>query len=498
MKKIVLLFVFPLLLAGCFDTNTNTDSKTPAKGATESVPQASSAVKSDFTGTVAFLSVNDMHANIDKMPRFAYVADSLRRIYPDLIVLSAGDNRTGNPVNDQYEPTSYPMIDLMNEVGFEATALGNHEFDAGVPALKQNIDDANFDFLCANVHFDNGDIGVKPYKIIDKGGCKIAVVGMVQIGASGLPSAHPDNLKGVRFDDGIELAKEYKNLKEANNIVILLSHMGFEDDYAIADACPFYDAILGGHSHTLVEKPSQRNGVLVTQAGSKLNNATLTLMKLTNGQVTEKSAVTLSLGRGKTDSKIQRKVDYYNQNSTLNDVIAVAVADFTEKEEIGSFMADALREGSGADFAFQHPGGVRKSFLRKGNLTMKDIYSIDPFENEVVVFRMTGAQIKRFIIESYKRNGREPSFASGMTYEMTVASDGYPKSVYVTADNGNFSTKNEYKVAMNSYMASTVQFEAQDDGESMFVNTDVMLVDYAKKHNKLNYSGVKRVKVKRD
>jgi len=238
--------------------------------------------------------------------------------------------------------------------------------------------------------------------------------------------------------------------------------------------------------------------VLVTQAGSKLNNATLTLMKLENGQVTQKSAVTLSLGKGKTDSKIQQKVDYYNQNSTLNDVIAVAVADFTEKGEIGCFMADALREGSGADFAFQHPGGVRKSSLRKGNLTMKDIYSIDPFENEVVVFRMTGAQVKRFIIESYKRNGREPSFASGMTYEMTVASDGYPKSVYVTADNGNFSTKNEYKVAMNSYMATTVQFEAQDDGESMFVTTDVMLVDYAKKHNKLNYRGVRRVEVKRE
>ena len=168
-----------------------------------------------------------------------------------------------------------------------------------------------------------------------------------------------------------------------------------------------------------------------------------------------------------------------------------------EKEEIGSFMADALLDGTGADFAFQNPGGVRKSSLRKGDLTMKDIYSIDPFENEVVVYRMTGAQVKHFISESYKRNGREPSFVSGMTYEITVAGDGYPKSVYVTADKGNFSTKNEYKVAMNSYMATTVQFEAQDDGESMFVNTDELIVKYAKKLNKLNYRGVRRVEVKR-
>lgn len=496
MKKILFLLALPLFMTGCFETGSNTENQT-SKGTTESGNVVVKNEKSDFSGTIAFLSVNDMHSNIDRMPRLAYVVDSLRKIYPDLIVLSAGDNRTGNPVNDQYEPTSYPMIDLMNEVGFEASALGNHEFDAGIPALKRNIDDAKFDFLCANIHFDNGDIGVKPYKIIDKGGCKIAVVGMVQIGKSGLPSAHPDNLKGVRFDDGIELAKKYKNLKDDNNIVILLSHIGFEDDYEIADRCPFYDAILGGHSHTLVEKPSQRNGVLVTQAGSKLNYATLTLMKLTNGQVTEKSAVTLSLEKGKIDSKVKQKVDYYNQNSALNDVIAFAVTDFTEKEEIGSFMADALLDGTGADFAFQNPGGVRKSSLRKGDLTMKDIYSIDPFENEVVVYKMTGAQVKHFIIESYKRNGREPSFVSGMTYEITVAGDGYPKSVYVTADKGNFSTKNEYKVAMNSYMATTVQFEAQDDGESMFVNTDELIVKYAKKLNKLNYRGVRRVEVKR-
>ena len=499
-KLLLLLFSLPLLLAGCFETNTNTNTNTNA-GNTTAVKEdnAVEGKKSDYSGTVAFLVVNDMHAAIDKMPRLAYVADSLRGIYPELVVLSAGDYRTGNPVNDQYQPTSYPMIDLMNEVGFVASAIGNHEFDGGLEALKQNISDAKFAFLCANIHFDNGDdFGIKPYTVVKRGECSIALVGMLQIGQSGLPSAHPKNLKGVHFDDGIECAKQYKKLRDSNNILILLSHMGLEDDYEIADRCPFYDAILGGHSHTLIEKPSQRNGVLVTQAGSKLNNATLVLLTLSNGQVTGKSAVTLSLAKGKTDAEVRNKVEEYNRNSALNDVIAYAVTDFNEKEEIGSFMADALRIESGADFAFQNPGGVRKSSLRKGDLTMKDIYSIDPFENEVVMFKMTGAQIKRFIMESYKRNGREPSFVSGMTYSMTVASDGYPKSVYVTADDGNFSTKNEYKVAMNSYMATTVQFEALDDGESLFVTTDVMLVDYAKKHNKLNYKGVRRIEVSRE
>lgn len=64
--------------------------------------------------TINILSVNDMHATIDQMPRLAFVADSLRQIDPELIVLSGGDNRTGNPYNDRYAIPGYPMVALMN------------------------------------------------------------------------------------------------------------------------------------------------------------------------------------------------------------------------------------------------------------------------------------------------------------------------------------------------------------------------------------------------
>ncbi len=493
----LLLLVLPLFLAGCFDKSPNKNSYASKTGV-ENENNPTEKARSGFAGTIAFLSVNDMHSAIDMMPRLAYVADSLHSIYPDLILLSAGDYRTGNPVNDHYQPTSYPMIDLMNAVGFDATALGNHEFDAGIASLEQNIKDADFDFLCANIRFDNEeDNGINPYKIIRRGDCSIAVVSEVQIGKSGFPSAHPDNFNGIGFVDGIEDAGNYKSLAETNNIVVLLSHLGFEDDIKVADKWPFYDVIMGGHTHTLVEKPFQRNGVLVTQAGSKLNYATLVLVNMSEGKVCDKSAVTISLKKGKYDTKIKNMVDGYNRNSALNDVIAYVVSELTEKEEIGSFMADALRAETGVDFAFQHPGGVRSSSIRKGNLTLKDVYSIDPFENDVVVYRMTGAQIKRFIMESYKRNGRNPSFVSGMTYEMTLAGDGYPKSVYITADGENFSTKREYRVAMNSYMATTVRFDAVDDGESQFVTTDAMLIDYAKKQKQIDYCGVRRVSLNR-
>ncbi len=76
------------------------------------------------------LSINDPHAAIEQFPRLGYVADSLRALYPDLLILSAGDNRSGDPINDMFEIPAYPMVALMNQVGFHATAVGNHEFDS--------------------------------------------------------------------------------------------------------------------------------------------------------------------------------------------------------------------------------------------------------------------------------------------------------------------------------------------------------------------------------
>ena len=87
--------------------------------------------------TVRILSTNDMHSAIEKMPKLAAIVDSLRAIDPGLLVLSAGDNRTGNPYNDLYEPVSYPMIAFMNFIGFDASALGNHEYDSKIDGLAK-------------------------------------------------------------------------------------------------------------------------------------------------------------------------------------------------------------------------------------------------------------------------------------------------------------------------------------------------------------------------
>ena len=419
--------------------------------------------------TIAILSVNDMHAAIDPMPKFAALADSLRQVYPDLLIFSAGDNRTGNPINDQYVPANYPMVALMNKVGFDLCAVGNHEWDGGVEALQKNIEDAQFPFLCANVIVPSEvKLDVKPYLILENQGLKIAVLGVVETRADGFPGAHPDHFTKIRFKRATDVISDYLSLKEQSDVFILLSHLGNEEDLEVAERFPEFDAIIGGHSHTLVEHPAKHNGVMVTQAGSSLKYATLTLITVQNGKVADVQATTLSVK------------DF------------VAKTKFETPQELGCMMTDGIREVSGADFAFANTGGLRIDHLKKGPITIKDIYNIDPFANEVVVFQMTGKQLEGFIMESYKKNGRYPSYVSGMTYTVNTTSDYYPKSVIIRPDKGRYSKDAVYKVAMNSYMASTVRFESLDDGQSQYMTTEEMAIQYLRKHKTVSYKGASR------
>ncbi|MBR3491835.1 MAG: metallophosphoesterase, partial [Bacteroidales bacterium] len=188
MNKKKLLLVLALVAAVLFLVLRNqpqteiTPTKTPAAIAGEV--------------EVNILSVNDMHAAIDQFPKFAAMVDSLRGVYPDLLVFSAGDNRTGNPVNDQYDPVNYPMTALMNKVGFDACTVGNHEWDAGIAILNNDIKRADFPFLCANVIIPSTvDLDIKPFVIIENQGVKLAVIGLIEIRHDGIPGSHPDNLK---------------------------------------------------------------------------------------------------------------------------------------------------------------------------------------------------------------------------------------------------------------------------------------------------------------
>ena len=444
--------------------------------------------------TLAVLSVNDMHSAIDNMPKFAALVDSLRTVYPDLLVVWAGDNLTGNPINDQFEPTNYPMIAMMNKVGFKASTVGNHEWDGSVPALQANIEQADFPFLCANINIPEGvNLDIKPYVIIEQQGLRIAVLGLIELRYDGYPGAHPVHFKNLSFRRPEEVLPEYSFLRNQADVCILLSHVGFEEDVDMAMQNPWLDAILGGHTHTLVEYPQKHNGIMVTQAGSSLSHATLTLFTVNNGKVTDVQSTTLDVKHYKKgNAEMRAMLNEFNNNEIFKEALATATTPFNCREELGCLVTDGMRWYSGADFALVNTGGIRIDGLKAGSITVKDVYNIDPYGNDVVVYTMTGEQLEGFLMHSFMANGDMPSFVSGMTYRVYTNDKGKPKSVEIKPNQGRYSKKSTYHVAINSYMASTVCFESVDEGQSQFMTSEEMVIQYLREQKTVSYKGVRR------
>ena len=167
------------------------------------------------TQEITILAVNDMHAAIDRFPQFVALVDSMRTVYPDLLLFAAGDNRTGNPANDMHAD-SYPMVELMNKAGFNLSAVGNHEFDGKVDGFRSMVNNSNFRYVCANMYTpDSMRLHVEPYRIFDIDGIRIGALGLLQTGPGGLPDSHPDNFTGITFRPWEKVAEQYSWLRDS-------------------------------------------------------------------------------------------------------------------------------------------------------------------------------------------------------------------------------------------------------------------------------------------
>jgi 5'-nucleotidase / UDP-sugar diphosphatase len=452
---------------------------------------------------VVILAVNDMHAAIDNFPKFAAIVDSLREIYPDLLLFSGGDNQTGNPVNDQYHEKGLPIIELMNAVGFNLSTVGNHEFDAHYLGFGNLIKKANFDFVCANVDVpDSIELDILPYKIIKMpNGVKVCVLGLLHINPNGIPDSHPNNVKGISFRSPFEVAPEYIQLKEQCDIFVLLTHLGFENDVQLAENLPQgADLIIGGHSHTKVDKPQIHNGVMITQAENKLKYATLIKLNVSKkGELKREMELIDIRGFGRENSEIRTMVDRYNDNPELNVVIARASDDFSSYEELGYLMADALLDGSGSDIALVNPGGVRIDFLPKGDLRIVDVLRLDPFGNDMVLLKLTGHEITKLMLAAFPIDEKLPIYPSGLKTRLQLDSSGNLSQVELFSATGKpFDMEKTYAVCMNSYMASVYPFEHNDKGQALYTTTSNNMIEYLKKLGTVkSYRGETRVEMKK-
>ncbi len=458
--------------------------------------------KKEITDKQAIIfAVNDMHATIDNFPKFAYIVDSLQAIYPDMLLIGAGDNQTGNPVNDQHPEKGLPMIELMNAVGFDLSVVGNHEFDSRPKGFSYLTHKANFDFICANMSTnDSLNMTVNPYKIITlSNGLKLAFLGLLHINQNGIPDSHPENVKGFAFRSPFETAPEYLYLKDQSDIFIALTHLGFENDVQLAETMPAgIDLIIGGHSHTKVEKEQIHNGILITQAENKLKYGTLIKLTIKSDGTLQRKMELIDIKNSKNEKpSIRAMVDKYNDNPALKEVIATATDDFSSHEELGYFMADAQRYAAKADIALVNPGGVRIDHLAKGPITIMNVYQLDPFGNELVVTKLTGNEIHSLLLAAYPIDEELPIYPSGIKTKLKLNANGNLEDVALLTERGTPLDMNQtYTVAMNNYMTQVYKYNHSDPGQSLFIETADAIITYLKKNqNVRSYRGEKRVQI---
>jgi len=451
---------------------------------------------------VHILSANDMHAKMEAMPQLADIVDSLRALYPELLVFSAGDNRTGDPLNDMYKIPGYPMVALMNQIGFDATTLGNHEFDSGPRGLARLIGLSNFSYLCANVNADP-ELGIhlQPCKVFDVEGIKIGVVGAVQLGTHGIPDTHPDNCQGISFQPVDETVAKYDWLRQQCNVVILLSHNGYELDVKSAGKFPWIDLIIGGHTHTQLEGGEMHNGVLITQNVNKLKKVTHITLTLDDGKLVEKKAENISVKEWEGQNEtVAHMVNKFNSNSDFQRVLTTVEQSFNNVEELGCMMCDALLSEAGADVSIENFGGVRYDTHDKGPFTIADVFRLDPFNNDAILMEITGEELRQMLISCFNNDEYAFPFVGGLQCEIQLEEGETPevkKLVLKTLNGKKFNLKKKYKVVTNSYVASITDAQRQDQGHSLNKQTAEMIITYLEKQPSINYQGVKRLHIKK-
>ena len=439
------------------------------------------------------LSINDPHAAIEQFPRLGYVADSLRTLYPGLLILSAGDNRSGDPINDMFEIPAYPMVALMNQVGFHATAVGNHEFDSNQDGLARLINLSTFSTLCANMEPDpKFKMRVKPYQVFDCDGISVGVLGITALGSMGTPESHPARLTGIRFMDPLETIRQYQFLREKCDVVLLLSHLGYDTDVKFSAELPWVDIIIGGHSHTQLDGGEMHNGILITQNSKSVPFATHSTLVLQGGKIVEKKAECIAVkgmpGENKTVAELVR---FFSENPAFKRVLAVAETPFEDREELGCMVCDAYIAETGADLSYQNAGGVRIENHPARDMTVGDVMKMDPFQNDLVELHVTGKELAAMLISCYDNDKQRFPYVGGMTCEVVTdpATQKIKKLTLYGKDGKKLNLKKTYHVVGNSYSVAVSPTNRADQGQSMGITTPDVIKNYLEHQGRVSFQG---------
>jgi len=453
---------------------------------------------------IRILHVNDFHGfaepykplGSDEMvggiANLAGRANELREKKPCLL-LSAGDMIQGNNWANLSRGES--VIELMNEMRFDAMVLGNHEFDFGQDVLIKRISEAKFPIVAANVE---GLGQLKPYIIKNLEGVHVGIIGVV---TEDVPiSTHPRNVAGLKFMSPVDAVEKYiAELKKKADLIVVLSHIGYPVDRILAERVKGIDVVVGGHSHTKIEKPVKVGNTIIVQAWEHAKALGVLDLTVEDGKIVgfEGHLEEIRPKNDKEDKAASAIVQKYNEkvNAVLNERVGEAEMDLDgenvrrRETNLGDLIADIMRHASGVDVTIINGGEIRTS-IKRGEIRVKDIYSVLPFDNYIVAIKLTGKQIRDALEHGVsaveEEEGRFPQ-VSGLTFKYSPSDKRGSRVKEVLIAGKPMDSDWEYTVATNDFLAAGGDgYKAF--GEAIKASRDFAIIGGMMKGEKVVYS----------
>ncbi|MDG2779185.1 bifunctional UDP-sugar hydrolase/5'-nucleotidase UshA [Vibrio parahaemolyticus] len=508
----------------------------------------------DTTYKLTVLHTNDHHGRFWQNKHGEYGMAARKTLIDDLrdeiqaeggsvLLLSGGDINTGVPESDLQD--AEPDFKGMSKIGYDAMALGNHEFDNPLDVLFKQQDWANFPMLSANIYDKKtGKRLFQPYAMFNKQGIKIAVIGLTTEDTAKL--GNPEFIGQVDFRDPKAEAKELiAELKKTENpdLIFAVTHMGHYEngnrginapgDVALARYLNEgdLDMIVGGHSQepvcmegpNVIKKnfkpgdecqPDQQNGTYIVQAhewGKYVGRADY---EFRNGELSLVSYDLIPVNLKKkinVDGQSQRVFvqDEITQDKAMLDFLRpfqekgqsqlnVKIAESNGKLEgdrdvvrfqqtnLGRLIATAHMERAKADFAVMNSGGVRDS-IEAGEITYKDVLTVQPFGNMVSYVDMSGQEVLDYLNIVATKPVDSGAYAQFAGISMRIEND---KVTNVFIGNKQLRLDGRYRFTVPSYNASGGDGYPKIDTHPGYVNTGFtdaeVLKDYLESHSPID------------
>lgn len=404
------------------------------------------------------IATNDIHASIENMPKLKTIINEYEK-RGEVIVVDSGDRVSGNAYVDDATIPGAPIIELMNDVGYDIATLGNHEFDKGSEVLNAMISCAKFPIVCANVEAKNGATTLQPYTIIEHYGVELGFVGIVDTDNHGKPLGGNDSYTNYTFTPDVETAcRVCEEIAPNCDFVILLSHMGIDRDIIVAEQSPHCHWIAGGHSHDLVNERYEYTHI--SQNKNKLHYITIADITVKDKHITDVKYEQIATDDIDPDKAMAEQVERIKASDPkLNSIIGHATATAT-KDGVANFTIDALanypyRDGFVPEITFYHYGGIRLEEIKEGDIKLVEILNNDPFMSTIYIGTMTQKQLRDFIIAKYNsgtpdrpdKESHYPYFRSNVPYTIILNEEGDAKEVIFNLE------ERSYRVAMCNYIA---------------------------------------------